>query len=413
MTSANSRLSSDRMVDTGGTRLLSPPLEAMRRAVERLPVAPRRRISSFEGTLAIIARTKELAAPVLNLGIGTSQFPLSNDLAAFSVDLRDLMSYGPAVGDEALRRGVADLLKWLHPGVDVPAEHVVITDGGSNALYLALMCVVRAGDEILTPEIHYPSFRPLSDSVGARLHTWKLDQRLRPAWASVRGAVSQRTGAILVDSPSNPFGVRLSNDEYAALASLGPSVVSDEVYAGVGPSTGGSILAHRGDHFMVGSFSKLFATPGLRLGFLVAPDWAVNVVKRMRFALNIATAIPSQRLGAFLLEHTDTILPKHRDYVRRRRQRTIEICREEGIPLVNDGLGEGFYVCVNVRALGMTSIDFAHSLLETAHVAVCPGTDFVAHGDPGFVRMNVAVDMEVLETGLRRVADFYRSSIAS
>jgi aspartate/methionine/tyrosine aminotransferase len=151
--------------------------------------------------------------------------------------------------------------------------------------------------------------------------------------------------------------------------------------------------------------------PGLRLGFLVTPDCAVDVVNKMRMSLNIATAIPSQKLGLRLLECAEQVIPKHREYLSTRRRVAIDVCRAAGLPLVNEGRGDGFYVCGDLRSIRMGSVEFANRLLDVAQVTVCPGADFVADGDPGFVRINLAVDLAKLKTGLQRVGEFYNATL--
>jgi aspartate/methionine/tyrosine aminotransferase len=293
---------------------------------------------------------------------------------------------------------------------------VCVTDGASGALALALWSILAAGDEVIMPEIGYPVFGPLAKLIGVDVRYAPMGEDGIYDFDWLERALTPRTRCILVNTPSNPLGAFWSSDQLQRLASLGIPVVSDEVYgmlsySGIAPS----MAQVTPDCMVVGSFSKAFALPGIRVGYLVIPERYVDKVNTLKRHLNFSTSIPSQLHAQRALTNAHSLLAAHRGFLIDRRT-----AFERLVPMRRSlqHSRAGFFGLIDVSSIEARSGAIALALARRCNLGMAPGIDFVPKCEVTsqsdalrlgrFLRMNFAVTDAELALASTRLDEFFR-----
>lgn len=315
--------------------------------------------------------------------------------------------YTHSLGMLRLREAIAERYARVY-GVRVSAEQILVSAGSSLALLFAFGALLEPGDEVIAATPHYPCYPNFVRFFGGRFvgvptcgeEGYVLDPD------AVARAITQRTRAILINSPANPTGAVLREDRLKALAELGVLIVSDEIYHGlVYGAPAPSILQFTDNAIVVDGFSKRYAMTGWRLGYAIAPQRYVRTLQTMQQNFLISAAAFTQVAAMSALqcgEYTRQMVATYRQ----RRDLMVSVFRDLGfgIPVVPEG---AFYVFADASRYTRDSLAFALELLECASVAVAPGVDF---GEAGrcSVRLSYAASEEhILEAG-RRIAEYLR-----
>jgi len=374
------------------------------------------RSAAIEPFLAmeILERAGELeraGAQIAHLEVGEPEFapPPAATRAAIEALERGETGYTDSRGIWPLREAIAaDLRARL--AVDVSPERILVTQGTSSAMTLVFSCLVESGDEVVIPTPHYPCypnfvrfcggepvFVPTDAAAG-----WHIDPD------RVRAAITPRTRAIVVASPANPTGAVQPRDVMQELASLGPPVLSDEIYAGLvyGGARATSALELADDAFVLDGVSKRYAMTGFRLGWVVAPQAAMRRLQVMQQNLFISANPFVQRAGVAALEQGGAMANAMRTACEQRRGRLVDGLRRLGFGIERDPEG-AFYVLADARRFGADSRELAFELLERAHVGATPGIDF-GQAAEGRLRFCYAVRSETIDTALERLAPVLR-----
>jgi aspartate/methionine/tyrosine aminotransferase len=318
--------------------------------------------------------------------------------------------YTHSLGIVELREAIAEHYARAY-GVSVSPDQVLVTPGTSPAMMLLFGHLLDAGDEVVLSNPYYacyPNFIRYADGVPVEVDVTEADRfQYRPE--AIHARLSDRTQAIVVNSPANPTGSVLAPDRMAAIAGLarerGVAVVSDEIYHGL--TDGGrdhTILEFTDEAFVLNGFSKAFAMTGWRLGWVIAPREHVRALQTVHGNFFISTNEFVQWAGvAALREAVDETARFRRIFAERRRAMV------DGLRGIGLGVGfepEGaFYVLANARRFTRDSVAFAYEILERAHVAVTPGAAFGSNAE-GYLRFSYASSIERIREGLRRLGDF-------
>ena len=292
-------------------------------------------------------------------------------------------------------------------GVTVSPEQILVTAGTSPSMLLLFMTLLEAGDEVVLSDPHYacyPKFVKYAGGVPRYVPVEESDRfQFRPD--AVAGVVGPATKAILINSPANPTGTVLAPDRMAALARLGPWIVSDEIYHGLtyeGPEH--SILEFTDRAFVLNGFSKLYAMTGWRLGYLIAPPAFIGALKAAHgnFFISTNEFVQWGALAA-LTEAADDAARFRRIFDERRRAMVA------GLQRIGLGVGApptgAFYVLANARRFSPDSLALAFEILDRAHVAVTPGIDFGRNAE-GYLRFAYTRSLERIEEALGRIGRF-------
>ena len=344
---------------------------------------------------------------VAHLGFGEPDFaPPPEAVEACSRALaRGQTRYEESRGLLALREAIAADLEQRF-GVVLSPDRVLVTPGTSPAMLVAFSLLLEPGDEVILGAPHYacyPNFIRYCGGVPVVVETraddgWRLDPE------AVRRVVGPRTRAIVVGSPANPTGAIQDEATLRALADMGPVLVSDEIYDGLvyDGQRVTSALEVAASSFVVDGFSKRYAMTGFRLGWMVAPEWAVRPAQIALQNLFISANGFVQRAGVAALASGGPTVAAMREAYAQRREQMVDGLRELGfdVPRPPDG---AFYVFAGAHRFGSDSLALATALLERAHVSVAPGRDFGAGGE-GCLRFSFATSERTIDTALERLA---------
>ncbi|WP_085920172.1 aminotransferase class I/II-fold pyridoxal phosphate-dependent enzyme [Halomonas sp. CSM-2] len=320
--------------------------------------------------------------------------------------------YTPAAGLPALREAIAGHYAE-HFNASVDPARILVTPGASGALLLASQLLVETGDRVMMADPNYPCNRHFMALAGAdvdaipvgRESGWQLDAAL------VKRHWQTNTRLAMLASPSNPTGHTLSADAlqsvFKAVSERGGEVLVDEIYQGLNyddaPLSATSLSS---DAFVVNSFSKYFGMTGWRLGWLVAPEHAIEPLTRLAQNVFLAAPTLSQHaaLAAFTPECRD-ILETRRTTLKQRRQVLLEGLAQLG--LAPDLPPQGaFYLWLDISRYSRDSQDFCERLLREENVAITPGIDFAVQGGEHHVRIAFTNDVERLEDAVERITRF-------
>lgn len=355
---------------------------------------------------------------VIHLEVGEPDFPTPAPIIAAGQQAlaEGRTRYTPAAGLPALREAISGHYRD-HFGARVDPARIIVTPGASGALLLASQLLVSNGDRVLMADPNYPCNRHFMALAGAEIDAvpvgretgWQLDAAL------VERHWQPATRLAMLASPSNPTGHTLSRAVLAgvceAVAARGGELLVDEIYQGLNFDDAPlSTTAISHDAFVVNSFSKYFGMTGWRLGWLVAPERAVEPLTRLAQNVFLAAPTPSQHaaLAAFTPECREE-LEARRATLKERRQVLLDGLQTLG--LAPDIAPQGaFYVWLDISRYSDDSQAFCQRLLEEENVAITPGVDFAVEGGERFVRIAFTAQVARLEEALVRLARFVARS---
>lgn len=378
-------------------------------------IAERMERLGTEGAFEVLARARALEAQgrgIVHLEIGEPDFDTAPHVVAAAKRALDegYTHYGPSAGLMPAREVVAEYVARTR-GIAVSPEQVVLTPGAKPILFFTLEAVVEAGDEVLLPDPGFPIYESLVRYLRATPVPLPLlmerDFRFDPD--DLRRRVTGRTRLIILNSPQNPTGGVLSDDDLRAVAELAREhdlwVLSDEIY---------SRLLYAGQHHSIAAlpgmaertvlldgFSKTYAMTGWRLGYGVAPAALVPHLTRLQTNVTSCTASFVQMAGITALQGPQESVDAMLAQFRRRRDFVVAGLNEiDGVRCLSPG--GAFYAFPRVDVPGRTSKQVADALLAEDGVAVLAGTGFGANGE-GFLRLSFATSMDELAEGLARI----------
>ena len=314
--------------------------------------------------------------------------------------------YVETLGILPLREAIAEHYLTTY-GVTVSPEQILVTPGTSPAMLLLFGHLLHPGDEVILSDPYYacyPNFVRYADGVPVCVTVGEEDGfQYRPEAIGER--LGPRTRAILVNSPANPTGGVLSAERMAAIAGLGPTVVSDEIYHGLNyQGRDRSMLEFTDRAFVLNGFSKAFAMTGWRLGYLVAPRDHVRSLQKAFGNFFISTNEFVQWAGVAALREAVDDTRRFRAIFDERRRAMVAALRAIGLGVRAEPMG-AFYVLADARRFTRDSTRFAFEILERCHVAVTPGAAFGSNAE-GHLRFSYAASLERIEEGLRRLGRF-------
>ena len=376
---------------------------------------------SESATMAVTAeaaRLKRAGVDVVALGAGEPDFPTPENIkqAAIRAIESNFTRYTAAGGIPELREAI---VAWhaREFGTGYDPRECIATVGGKHAIFNFLAAVVEDGAEVILPVPYWVTFFDVINYYGGtpvRVET-KESNGFSLTASDIEGAISDRTRAVIVNSPNNPSGAVVERDEFNRILSLtsgrGITLLSDECYSHFTYSSEPfSVAAAEGAKPYVavaGSLSKTFAMTGWRLGYLLGPaDLIGNVNKLQSHATSNPTSIAQKAALEALNGPMDAVYSMLEKY---RERREYVVSALDDIPGVHCPQPNGaFYAYPNISCAfgrgGITSaMDFAKKLLGEAHVAVVPGEAF---GTTEHIRLSYAASMEELEEGIRRIRAF-------
>jgi len=352
---------------------------------------------------------------IVKLGVGEPDFPPPWHVREAIMDSlsKGQTSYTSNPGLFELRRLIARNLAESY-GVEYdPATEILVTVGTSEALDLALRCLLDPGDEAIVHEPCFVSYVPLISLAGGApvaVSTSEEDAfKLQPK--ALQGALSERSKMLLLSYPNNPTGATMSREELEPLAEIVAKrdlyVISDEIYAS---------LTYEGEHccfaslpgmrertVLLNGFSKSHAMTGLRIGYAAGPAEIIGAMNKVHSYVAMCAPVSAQ-IGAIeaLRNGQEAVQRMIREYDQRRRV-FVNGLNQLGLRCF---MPKGaFYAFPSIAATGMSSAEFCERLLREQKVAAVPGSVFGACGE-GYIRCAYANSIGELKTALERMRTF-------
>jgi aspartate aminotransferase len=375
---------------------------------------------------ATVQAMKAQGVDVVNLTAGEPDFfvPEAGKKAAIEAIQTNQSKYTPVPGILQLRQAVADKTNRQQPEVAKQPqgpwkpEHVVVSNGGKQALFNVFMAMLSPGDEVLIPSpywLSYPEMVRIAEAT-PRLIEAPLSQGFKISPDQLKQALKASGGRariLILNSPSNPTGAVYSRRELQALGEVLRStpeardlwVVSDEIYDRImftdEPFCSFLSAVPEWAHqtVTVNGMSKSGAMTGWRVGWTVAPKELTHALITLQGQCTSNVNAPAQWASVAALKLPESDFADQVRSYHARRDLCLDILKKAGkIELFAPG--GAFYLFVGV---GEESISFAERLLEKAKVAVVPGTPF---GAPNFIRLSFASDERSLKEGCERIVKF-------
>lgn len=400
-----------------------------------------KRLSKIEPfhVMDLLAKAKSMeksGVHVIHLEVGEPDFPTPK--AAIEAGISALQQghtgYTPATGLPELKTKLVEFYANRY-GQRVDPKQIIITPGASGALQLITSLLMDVGENLLLTDPGYPCNRHFLANINAdgilvpteAKDGFHLTPELVEQYWQTGGVESGKTVGTLVASPANPTGAVMSMSQiqnlYQAVCDKRGIFIMDEIYHGLayGCETHTSVGLDKaliesdkpGNVFVVNSFSKYFAMTGWRLGWLVAPKWAVSGLDKLAQNLFLAPSTPAQyaALGLFDDECIDELEARCEEFSKRLNYLLPAlIALGFDVPAQPQG---AFYIYADISGLNhkysQDSLAFCQTLLESTGVAITPGIDFGHKEGHHFVRFAYTVDVPVLKEAVARIKTFLES----
>ncbi|HET7784800.1 MAG TPA: pyridoxal phosphate-dependent aminotransferase [Myxococcales bacterium] len=382
-----------------------------------MPQAATRVLSlGTESALDVLLKARALEArgrPVIHLEVGEPDFPTPKHIVEAGIRaLREGKTrYGPAPGSPVLREAVCDELRESR-GVAAGIDRVLIAPGAKPVLFYGFLACVSPGDEVLIPDPGFPIYASMVRFCGGVPVPVppRLSERRALDVDLLERAITPRTRMVVFNSPSNPTGAAVPDDDLARIAELCLRhdlwAMSDEIYRRISfgrpPRSIAALPGMAERTIVVDGFSKAYAMTGWRLGWGLFPEALAQHAVRLMINSNTCTASFVQEAGIAALRGPQDAVSAMAAEFRRRRDVVVE--RLQRIPGVRCHLPDGaFYAFPDVRALPVPAAELADRLLAEEGVALLDGQGF-GDGGAGHLRLSYAASLESLEEAAQRMA---------
>ncbi|MDU6763692.1 MAG: aminotransferase class I/II-fold pyridoxal phosphate-dependent enzyme [Staphylococcus sp.] len=347
----------------------------------------------------------------VNLTIGQPDFPMTDVVkqAYINAISEDKTSYSHNKGLTETRQAISQYFKRRY-GFFYSEEEIIVTNGASEALDTSLRSIIEPGDEILIPGPIYAGYIPLVETLGGKpiyIDTTHSDFKVTPEL--IETYFTNQTKAILLNYPTNPTGVILERSEVEALVHYLKTkeifIISDEIYAeNTFTGTHTSFAEYeeiRDQLLLIGGLSKSHSATGIRIGFLIGPEYLIEKLTFMHAYNCICANVPAQ-IACITALNEGLEAPKYMNeaYIERRdylKDKLLSL----GFELEAQPEG-AFYIFPSIKRFTNNDFDFCVNVLEEAHVAMVPGSSFTDIGK-GYIRISYAYEMNVLKEGMRRL----------
>lgn len=374
-------------------------------------------------TMAMNQATRDLKAKgvdVINLSVGEPDFFTPDHIKQAGKQAIDdnYSFYPPAPGFPELREAVAKKFKREN-GLDYLPEQIVVSAGAKNSLANAILCLVDDGDEVIVPSPYWVTYVELVKLAGGEnvVLRGEIENKFKVTAEQIEAAITPKTKALLLCSPSNPTGSVYSKEELAAIAGViarhpGVFVITDEIY---------EHITFTGKHESIGQFeqikeqvviingvSKAYAMTGWRIGYMAAPLWLAKACTKLQGQLLTGPATQAQRAAIEALNGDQQCVKEMLVAFERRKNLIMDLAKEiPGLEVVEpDG---AFYIFPKVdsyfgKSYGGKTIENSNDLciflLEEGHIGTVPGEAF---GEPTCIRISYATSDDKITEAMNRM----------
>lgn len=369
---------------------------------------------SDSATLAITAKAaalKKEGHDVINFGAGQPDFEPSDDLIKAvenSIHTKGNAKYTPASGLLELKQKIIEKFK-IDNNINYDVSNISINVGAKHSIYNILQTIINDEDEVIVIKPYWVSYPEMIKLAGGVPVFIDSDENYNVIVENIEKAMTKKTKAIILNSPSNPSGATINKSTLEKIGKLAIQnefyIISDEIYEKIIYNEKHESIASISEEikqitFTVNGMSKSHAVPGWRIGYIAGPS---NVIKALNNIQSHSTSNPCsliQLSAVETLNNSENFIEKARKLFLERRNLIVkELNKIKGIscPMPNGA----FYVFFKIPS--EDDWEFCNRLLDEKYVAIVPGSEF---GMRGYVRLSYATSLEDIKKGIERIKDF-------
>ncbi|MBR1682377.1 MAG: pyridoxal phosphate-dependent aminotransferase [Bacteroidaceae bacterium] len=376
-------------------------------------------------TLAMSQRSSELKAQgvdVINMSVGEPDFNTPDHIKAAAIRAveENYSRYSPVPGYPSLKEAIVNKLKTEN-GLDFAPSQILCSNGAKQSVCNTIMALVNAGDEVIIPApywVSYPQMVLLAEGTPVYIDA-PIEQDFKITPAQLEAAITPRTRALILCSPSNPTGSVYSKEELRGLAEVIARherviVIADEIYEHINYVGRHESIAQfpeiRDRVVIINGVSKAYAMTGWRIGFIAAPEWIVKGCNKLQGQYTSGPCSVSQKAAEAAYTGSQQCVEEMRQAFERRKNLIVKLAKEIPGLEVNDPQG-AFYLFPKCSSyfgkrdgdrVIQNSTDLAMYLLEVGHVATVGGDAF---GSPECFRMSYATSDENIVEAMKRIKE--------
>ncbi|GAB6394319.1 MAG: aminotransferase class I/II-fold pyridoxal phosphate-dependent enzyme [Bacteroidales bacterium] len=374
-------------------------------------------------TLAMSQKSGELRAQgidVINLSVGEPDFftpDFIKEAAKKAID-DNFSFYSPVPGYLDLRKAIVEKLKREN-GLTYTADQIVVSSGAKQSVCNAMLSIINPGDEVIVPAPYWVSYVEMVKLAGGTnvIIPTGIEADFKITSAQLEAAITPKTKALILCSPSNPTGSVYSRDELEGLAAVvahHPDIIvlSDEIYEHINYAGAHQSIAQfeavKDRTVVINGVSKAYAMTGWRIGFMAAPLWITKACNKLQGQYTSGASSIAQKASAAAFAGDQTCVKEMCKAFLRRRDLLVALCKD--IPGIRFNVPQGaFYLfpemdCYFGKSAGGRQVNdaagLAMYLLETAHVATVGGAAF---GAPKCLRLSYATSDDNLKEAVARI----------
>jgi len=387
-----------------------------------MTIASRMMNLGTETAFEVLAKARALEAQgkqIIHLEIGEPDFDTPDHIVQAGIQaLKDgYTHYGPTPGLPELREAIARNSREVR-GIDTDPSHIVVTPGAKPIMFYVILALAEPGVEVIYPNPGFPIYESMIRFSGATPVPMQLleEKSYHPDLTDFANKITDKTKLIILNSPENPCGSALTNEELKEIAKIIENrpdiyVMADEIYKD---------LLYTGEHYTIAGFpgmaertiildgfSKSYAMTGWRLGYGICPEELVPHITRLAVnSVSCAASFSQMAAIAALDGPQDDVTAMANEFSQRRRLITDGL---RSIPGIRCPEPEGaFYVFPSIAETGLSSHDFEERALSEAGVALLSGSAFGEYGE-GYVRLSYANSQENIQIALENISKFVQS----
>ncbi|MDP2921060.1 MAG: pyridoxal phosphate-dependent aminotransferase [Candidatus Omnitrophota bacterium] len=374
-------------------------------------------------TLAITAKAKKMkesGIDVVGFGSGEPDFDTPDNIKAAAIKAiqQGFTKYTAESGTDELKKAICEKFKKDN-NLSYSPSQVVVSCGAKHSLYNIIQAVCEKGDEVIIPApywLSYPEMAILAEAKPVFIQT-DDSSGFRISVSDLKKAITKRTKALIINSPSNPTGAIYSREQLREIGDIasqkGILIISDEIYEKIifDANSHVSIASLGEDIFkntvVVNGVSKSFAMTGWRIGYLAAPDAElITAIKNIQSHSTSNPASISQMAALEGLRNPGPAIEEMRSAFEKRRNYMAErINKIKGLSCLKP---EGaFYIFCRIAKKGLSSMELTDRLLDEVKVAVVPGKVF---GSDRHIRLSFATSMENIKKGVDRIEEWFNKN---
>lgn len=354
---------------------------------------------------------------IISLTLGQPDFPTPmhvKEAGKLAID-NNKTTYTPNAGLIELRLAACNYVFNKYALQYNPETEVIVTNGASEAIDIALRTILEPGSEVILPVPIYPGYEPIIKLMGGvpvyldtRNNNFKIDPKL------LAQKINSKTRLIIIPSPANPTGSVIDKSTLMEIGNLLRNknifVLSDEIYSELVYDEAHISIANipnmKSKVIVINGLSKSHSMTGWRIGFTFAPEFITkNMLKVHQYNATCASTISQYAAIEALTNGYNDSYEMKTEYIKRR-DYVYERLITMGLEVVKPS--GAFYIFPSIKKFGMKSLDFALSLLHNTGVAVIPGEAFSVYGDD-YIRISYAASLDILEKGLDGLQNFINS----